>query len=77
MLIMLRFKTLIYSDSERIKTSPIGALICIKSNNVVLQGNNISNSNSSGIYLAPGSNGNVISGNKVNSVENGIYVSSS
>lgn len=64
-------------DSERIKTSPIGALICIKSNNVVLQGNNISNSNSSGIYLAPGSNGNVISGNKVNSVENGIYVSSS
>ena len=64
-------------DSERIKTSPIGALICIKSNNVVLQGNNISNSNSSGIYLAPGSSGNVISGNKVNSVENGIYVSSS
>jgi len=64
-------------DNERIKTSPIGALLCVKSNNVVLQGNNISNSSSWGIYLAPESNGNVISGNKIKSVENGIYISSS
>ncbi len=64
-------------DNEKVKTSPIGALLCVKSNNVALQGNNISNSSSWGIYLAPESNGNVISGNIIKSVENGIYISSS
>ncbi len=64
-------------DSYNMKSSPIGALICIKSNNVVLQGNEISNSSSWGIYIDDGSNGNVISGNKIHFVKNGIYISSS
>ncbi len=64
-------------DDEKVKKSPIGALIYINSNNVVLQDNIISNSDSWGVYLAPESNGNVISGNKINSFKNGIYISSS
>jgi parallel beta-helix repeat protein len=64
-------------DNEKVKESPLGALVYIKSNNVVIQDNIISNSNSWGVYLAPDSDGNVISGNEINSFVNGIYISSS
>ena len=64
-------------DNNSKKTSPIGALICIKSNNVVLQGNTIGNSNSWGIYIGSSSSGNVISGNIINNTKKGVYVDSS
>ena len=61
------------SDSNNCKTSPIGALICIKSNNVIIQGNRINNTNSWGIYLDSTANGSVISGNTISDTERGIY----
>ena len=65
------------SDSKDYKTSPIGALICIKSDNVIIQGNRINHTNSWGIYLDSTSSGSVVSGNTVNDTEKGIYAFSS
>jgi len=57
--------------------SPIGALMCIKSLNVVVQGNHFYDDSIWGIYLHPSSNGNVIAGNVFNSSEIGIYCDNS
>ena len=64
-------------DNNSKKESVIGALICIKSNNVVIQGNTIGNTKSRGIYIAPSASGNVISGNIINNTNEGVYVDSS
>jgi len=66
------------SDSGDYKTSPIGALICIKSNNAVVQGNRINNNtNSWGIYVDSTASGSVVSGNMINNTKIGINVYSS
>ncbi len=65
------------SDSEDCKTSPIGALVCIKAANVVLQGNRFSDTCTRGVYLDPSSHGNLISGNTIENTKQGIYVDSS
>jgi len=65
------------SDSGDHKTSHIGALVCIKSNNVVVQGNQVNNTSSWGIYLDTTSSGCVVSGNIINNASVGINVDSS
>ncbi|MCK5031944.1 MAG: right-handed parallel beta-helix repeat-containing protein, partial [Thermoplasmatales archaeon] len=65
------------SDSGDHKTSHIGALVCIKSNNVVVQGNRINNTNSWGIYVDSTASGSVVSGNMINNTKRGINVDSS
>jgi len=65
------------SDEGNYKTSPIGALICVKSNNAVVHGNLINHTNSGGIYLDSTASGSVVSGNIINDTEKGIYVFSS
>jgi parallel beta-helix repeat protein len=71
------FEDITISDSKYHKTSPIGALICIKATNVVIQGNRFNNTRSRGVYLDPSSHGNFISGNIIDDTEHGIYVDSS
>ena len=61
------------SDNGDHKSSPIGSLIAIKADNVVIQGNNLNNTKSYAIYLDSTGNGNVISGNIINNTARGIY----
>ena len=65
------------SDSDDSTTSPIGALICLKSNSNQIINNNIVNTNSYGIYIDPNSKNNLISRNYINNTRVGVYVSSS
>lgn len=65
------------SDSEDYITSPIGALLAVRSSNVVVQGNNITDTQTWGIYMDSSSDGSVVSGNIINDTKKGIYVFSS
>ncbi len=65
------------SDSDDSTTSPIGALICLKSNSNQIINNNIVNTSSYGIYIDSNSKNNLISRNYINNTRVGVYVSSS
>lgn len=65
------------SDRNDHKTSPIGALIAVKADNVIVQGNTLNDTKSWGIYLHPQGNGNVISANFINNTARGIYADNS
>jgi len=67
----------VISDMENIKTSPIGSLIYINSDNVIIQGNTFNQTNSSAIYINPDSSGNIISGNHIENVSRGINIENS
>jgi parallel beta-helix repeat protein len=71
------FEAFTLQDTGQHKSSPIGALICIKASNVVVQGNYINDTKSWGIYIDPSSSGSVISGNMINNTNAGIYVDNS
>ncbi len=73
----VEFQKFTINDTKSILTSPIGALLCIKASDVVVQDNSINHSNAYGIYIDPISNGNFISGNSINDTKNGIVISSS
>ena len=64
-------------DSGEDMTSPIGALIALKSSNNQINRNNINNSNTFGIYIDPKSSDNLVSGNKINNTKTGIWIDSS
>ncbi|MDH7518047.1 MAG: PKD domain-containing protein [Candidatus Thermoplasmatota archaeon] len=57
--------------------SPIGALICLEGNNVVVQSCRINHSGAYGIYVGSSSHGNFISGNVFNDTKKGLYIDSS
>ena len=61
-------------DADGITSSPIGALISLKSNNNRIISNNITSSKSYGIYIHSSSNDNFISNNFVNNTKRGIYI---
>lgn len=65
------------SDIGDHKSSPIGALIAIEADNVVIQGNHLNNTKSYAIYLDSTGNGSVISGNIINNTGRGIYAEGS
>ena len=65
------------SDRNNRKTSPIGALICVKSNNVVINGNFINHTDSWGIYIDSTAKGCIVNGNTINDTRKGIYAFSS
>jgi len=65
------------SDSDNTTTSPIGALIFLKSDNNRINNNNIFNTSSYGIYVHPKSTDNLISSNEINNTKIGVYISSS
>lgn len=65
------------SDSDYTTTSPIGALIFLKSDNNRINNNKIKNSTSYGIYVHPNSADNLISSNEINNTKIGVYISSS
>ena len=64
-------------EFPRNMTSPIGALICLKSDNNKIIGNYINDTDTYGIYIAASSNDNLISNNIMNNTKIGIYVISS
>ena len=65
------------TDADGATTSPIGALIYLRSKNNRLIGVNITVTKSYGIYIPSSSNGNLISNNFINSTKHGIFVYSS
>lgn len=72
----VEFQKFTINDTQNILTSPIGALLCIKASNVVVQSNFINHSSAYGIYVDLISTGNFISGNTINDTKNGIVISS-
>jgi parallel beta-helix repeat protein len=66
-----------FSDAGDHKTSPIGALIAVKADNVIIQSNSFNETESFGIYLDGSGHGSVISGNSFNNTKRGICVESS
>jgi parallel beta-helix repeat protein len=73
----VEFQGFTLADPVGVSTSPIGALIAIKADNVVIQSNIINHSTAYGIYLSPTSEGSFISGNSINDTTIGINVDSS
>lgn len=65
------------SDSDNRTTSPIGALIALKSDGDKIINNYVFNTTSYGIYVASNSGNNLISSNIINKTKNGIYIASS
>ena len=65
------------SDNDDSMTSPIGALICLNSDNNRIISNNIGDTSSYGIYISSQSKDNIVSGNIINDTKIGINVYSS
>jgi len=65
------------SDSDDKTTSPIGALIALKSEGNRIVNNYLFNTTSYGIYIGSKSRNNLISSNIINKTKNGIYITSS
>jgi parallel beta-helix repeat protein len=65
------------SDADDKTSSPIGALICLKSDNNKIINNFVDDTNSYGIYIDSSSKDNLISGNTINNTKQGIYLYSS
>jgi parallel beta-helix repeat protein len=66
-----------FSDAGDHKTSPIGALIAVKADNVIIQSNMFNETSSFGIHLDSNGHGSVISGNYFNDTARGICIESS
>ena len=67
-------ESLTVRDADGSTTSPIGALICLKSNNNRIINNIVKSTNSNGIYLHSNSDDNLISNNIIDDTKMGIYV---
>ena len=65
------------SDSDESMTSPIGALICLNSDNNRIIRNFVNNTDSYGVYISSLSNSNFVSSNIINNTKVGIYIYSS
>ena len=66
-----------FSDAGDHKSSPIGALLAVKADNVIVQSNMFNETKSYGIYLDGSGDGSVVSGNWVNNTKRGICVDAS
>ncbi|OYT28607.1 hypothetical protein B6U98_04445 [Thermoplasmatales archaeon ex4572_165] len=73
----VEFQDFWLTDEHGYKTSPIGALISIQAENVVVNGNTFNDTDSFGIIIESNADGAIISGNRINNTEKGIYVKSS
>jgi parallel beta-helix repeat protein len=66
-----------FTDQDSIITSPIGALVSIQADNIVITGSNFYSTNGYGIHIANSANGAIINGNTINNTKFGIFVESS
>lgn len=66
-----------FSDEDGSMSSPIGALIAIKSDNNRIVGNKFNNTGSYGVYIDPSSSDNLVSNNVMNYTGRGINIDSS
>lgn len=66
-----------FSDEDDSMTSPIGALVAIKSDNNRIVGNKFNNTGTYGVYISPSSRDNLVSNNVMNYTKRGIHVDSS
>jgi len=69
----VEFQDFWLTDEHDHKSSPIGALVSIQAENVVLTGNTFNNSESYGIHIDSKANGAIISGNLLQFLNKGIY----
>jgi parallel beta-helix repeat protein len=65
------------SDSDKKTSSPIGALICLKSDDNKINNVFVNDTESYGILIQSSSSDNLVSSNKINMADSGIYVTSS
>ncbi|MBS3802152.1 MAG: PKD domain-containing protein [Candidatus Thermoplasmatota archaeon] len=67
----------IFTDQNKVKTSPIGALISVQAENVVITSNQFNETDSFGIHIDQTADGTVVNGNVINNTEKGVVVESS
>jgi len=67
----------IFTDQNKVKTSPIGALISVQSENVAITSNQFYETDSYGIHIDETASGTVLNGNTINNTMFGIVVESS
>jgi len=72
-----KFQEFTVSDEQNRKSSPIGALVAVRALNVIVEGNNLNNTTSYGVYLDGAGDGSVVVGNSINNVNHGIHISES
>jgi parallel beta-helix repeat protein len=72
----VEFQDFWLTDEHEYKSSPIGSLVSIQAENVVITGNTFNNSESYGIHIDDNANGAIISGNEFMYLKKGIDVSS-
>ena len=73
----VEFQDFTLCDAGEHKSSPIGALIAVQADNVIIEGNYLNDTASYGIYLDGQGDGSVIVGNHFNNTKCGIYISNS
>jgi parallel beta-helix repeat protein len=73
----VEFQDFTIRDAKDRKTSPIGALIAVRADNVVVEGNYLNDTRSYGLYLDGTGDGSIVVGNSVNNANYGIYVANS
>src|SRR6056297_171152 len=66
-----------FTDENDVKTSPIGALLSVQAENVVITSNQFYETDSYGIHIDQTAAGTVLNGNMINNTEFGIVVESS
>ena len=73
----VEFQDFTITDASGYKTSPIGALVSIQADNVVVSGNTFDDTESYGIQIASTASGSIVTGNIINDTSRGIQVDSS
>jgi len=73
----VEFQDFTISDAKNRKTSPIGALLAISADNVIVEGNYLNDTLSYGLYLDGTGDGSIIVGNSFNNTNYGIYIANS
>ena len=73
----VEFQDFKLTDESGYKSSPIGALVSIQADNIVVSGNTFDDTESYGIHIASTASGSVITGNLINDTSRGIQVDSS
>lgn len=73
----VKIQDFFFTDQHGHKSSPIGSLLSVQANNVVITNNHFFETKSYGIHIRSTASGTVISGNTINNTKQGIVVESS
>jgi parallel beta-helix repeat protein len=73
----VKIQDFIFTDQNKVKASPIGALISVQAENVVITSNQFYETDSYAIHIDETADGTVVNGNVINNTEKGIVIESS